>query len=209
MRWLTRVWDRVMVALRLRRPRPAILYVDRDGVGGRKPPEWLSAQWPDEGQHESWKREMRVFLWRASAGMDAGPGMIDMHPLGLSRHRESVPYLWPVNLQLAEASRRLGFSALARAAMPELPVAELRVIYDRHELEVGIEARRRVDLNQKTEAAWDARRMGGPFTYESAEQTTAVLTLGPFDGPADAQPLHSVAIMDGVGDTHQYARRKA
>ncbi len=204
--FLTNLYDRLLVALRLRRARPPILYVDRAGIGWCKPPEWLTAEWPDEGQHDAWKMDMRVFLWRAAHGLDPAPRVLDMRPLRISHHFEQVPRLWPVGQQLAEVSRRLGFQSLAKAAMPELHEDALRGIYDRHEQEAIVEARLMLDRNKTTAASWDAKRMGGPFTYETEEQTIGRFTLGPFEGAA-AQLNPLPLRLSDPPDTRQYARR--
>ena len=95
---LTRAWDHFFAP-----PRPPIVYLDGDGVGWRKRPEWQDASSPDEGQHDWAKRQMRIFLWRAHQHLqreattdvciESGVESIDMRVLGLGDRRETAPQL--------------------------------------------------------------------------------------------------------------------
>ena len=105
---------------------------------------------------------------------------------------ESVPTLYPVGQQLAEACRRLGFIQLARAAMPEMDDSALRVVYDKHEAEVMVEAQRRFDFCTKQAQNWDPARMGREFEFETVEQTAALLSFGPFEGKPENKPLRTL-----------------
>lgn len=164
-----------------------IVYTDPNGVGWTRHPNWQDADAPDEGQHDCWKREMRVFLWRALH--DHEDRRLDMRLVGLGTRVESVPNLFPVGMQLAEASRRLGFVSLAEAALPGVTERELRVVYDRHETSVLREAGRRAAHNAQTLQAWDPIRMGGPFVSDGFNDTVAELTLGSFERRAILLPL--------------------
>ncbi len=188
---LLNLWRRFLTWIRGEAPKslPPIVYVDRDGVGWTRHPDWLNGTHPDEGQHDSWKRDLRIFLWRAAHGLPDTPGSLNLKVLGLEDRYETVPFLMPVGQQLAEASRRLGFYQLAKAAMPEILDEDLQAVYARHELAVKAEAERMFAHNTKTLGTWDPVRMGGEFRFETVDQTVEMLTLGPFDGKPDNAPL--------------------
>jgi hypothetical protein len=172
---------------------PPIVYVDRDGVGWTRHPEWLLGEYPDEGQHDIWKREMRVFLWRALHGPEEA-GSMNIRVVGLEDRLETIPTLFPVGQQLAEASQRLGFMRLARAAMPEIADADLLKVHAKHEQAVKAEADRRHAHNTKTAETWPTH--AGPFHFDSREQTIALLTLGPPNGKPNNAPLNPINLKE-------------
>lgn len=161
--------------------KPPIKYIDGTGTGWREAPDYNEAWAPDHGQHEVWKREMRVWIWRVSRGMTA-PCAVNLFDVGLS----SVPdfrhygYADLMGLDLASVSRRLGFVYLAQAAYPDMDTATLRIAYEMHEANVHAEAERRAKLNAEHAATWNPDK--GPHVTDTFDQTVEVLTAGPFDG---------------------------
>lgn len=207
---LRRAWRALLAWVRgePERALPEIVYVDRDGVGWRERPEWQDADQPDRGQHDCWKRDMRVFLYRALLPDGAGEArVLDMRVVGLGNLVEIVPTLYPLGQQVADACRRLGFAELSRAAMPGLGDDDLRAIYDRQERAVAAEAERRRLVVAATGATWDEARMGYPHQHDDEEQTVALLTVGPFSRPGGA-PLLPLALDVPAGNTDEFTARR-
>lgn len=166
-------------------------YASSDGaeyVLFARPADYQDADKPDEGQHDIWKKDLRIALWRTIHG-PAEPGFMDMSPLGLGKRSEQVPVLYPFGEQLAGMCRKLGFLNLARAAMPEATEDQIRYAHSRNEIAIKEEATRRAQLNAATLASWDAARMGGRFSPETEDQTVSSLSLGPFQNPPGVAPL--------------------
>ena len=158
---------------------PLQLYIDENGVPWPRHPDHQNADQPDEGQHDIWKKDMRIFLWRTIHGPEQA-GSMPLAALGFGRRSEVVPVLFPVGEQLAAQSRKFGFLNLACAAMPEATPEQLRWAYERNEIAVLEEARVRRVRNERTAATWDVARMGYDHQYEEEAQTIAQLTLGAY-----------------------------
>ena len=144
--------------------------------------------------------------------IESGVESIDMRVLGLGDRRETAPQLWPVGLQLAEISRRLGFVPLALASGHglDLDLSALQRIHARHEEEVAREAQRRKDANDATAKNWNAARMGYSHTADPPEHTLATLTLGPFDArPAGAAELQDITLNAEATPVPAYTRSRA
>lgn len=160
-------------------------YISPDGaeyVLFARPADYQDADKPDDGQHDVWKKDLRIALWRSIHG-PVQPGLMDMSPLGLGRRSEQVPVLYPFGEQLAGECRKLGYLNLARAAMPEASDDEIQQAYHNNAQAVRDEAARRAQLNAATSASWDTARMGGRFSPETEDQTIASLSLGPLQNP--------------------------
>ena len=188
-------------------PKPRLVYVDADGVGWCRRPDYQDASEPDTGQHDTWKREMRVFLFRALNGESEASGMLDMRRVGVGERMENVPNLYPMGMQVADACRRLGFSRLARSAMPGISGDALELFYEKHEAAVVREAERRFADCVKLRDGWDEARMGRPFLFESVEETVALLTVGPLHGvdtPTLLVPFEPLAV---AGLSHDHFTR--
>lgn len=186
--WLARVWIRFLILIGRRWLAP---YVDGVGQGWRKPPEWLTSEWPDEGQWDGYKRDMRVFLYRADRQIVIGSDepnharnltASELRELGLGRAAAWAPRVWPMGEQLAGVCRELGFARFARASAGDfIEDSRLEAVYARHSEEVEREIVARRDALQ------EARRRGNivlptPEEEEAAAVSLrAVLDLGPFD----------------------------
>jgi len=208
---LTRLYDWLF-----HRSKPATWlapYVDPYGQGWRKPPEWLDPQYPDEGQHDWAKRELRIAIYRVVHGLSPEPGVLDIRKLHAGPRTETVPRLWPLGQQLAAACRNLGFLRLAHAAARDLCDDEaLLAFWEMANAEVAIEVTRRKEHNDETAAIWDPVKMGGPFTPDPPEHTLATLSLGPFDPVPDlAAPLRPFDLVTATmssPSTEQYTRQR-
>lgn len=153
---------------------------------------------PDVGQHDVWKRQMRLDLWRFLNGV-ADPGVIDLRDVGLrsptkGAHecRDYYGALLPLSPDICAASKRIGFRRLCMATgLIETPVsfdseAHMLGLYNLHLEAARREADRMYRLNTETAKNWPAAR--GPFVYDSVEITLSILSPGPFDGPEHYDP---------------------
>lgn len=195
-----------------RKPRPPIQYVGPDGVGWRHPPNWLEADYADVGQHDTWKREMRIFLLRAHACAaqdfeDPGTRSIDLAAFRLaatgwsgSGHTETVSVLWPMDEQLAGACRRLGFVRLAEAAVEpmELTLEDLEAIHRAARRAAEREARRRAEVNGISSQNWNEQHNGGPFQPDPPSATLAAFDPGPFEPLSPWPPLQPLRLHDAT-----------
>jgi hypothetical protein len=181
--------------------KPPIVYLDQDGCGWRELPDYADAHQPDWGQHETWKREMRVWLYRVLH--DHVSLSLNMKLVGLGSRTESVPVLLPMGLQLADACRRLGYRQLAEAAVPDLgtwvsdPEEALLRAFTQNARAVEEEADRREAMNARTRASWKPEHHGGAeFNPDSRETTVALLSVGEFDPASGAVliPIQSATI---------------
>lgn len=172
----------------------AQLYVDQNGVAWPRHPDHQNVDQPDEGQHDIWKKDMRIFLWRALWGPEE-PGVMALEPLGFGRRTETVPVLYPVGEQLAAQARKFGFPNLARAAMPEITEAQILNIYHRNEVAVRAEAQLRAERGARVATTWDEARMGYAYQVPLAEDVVAQLTLGPCETPLGAITLKPVPLL--------------
>ena len=202
--WLRGLWLSFLLLTRRRWLAP---YVDDQGQGWRERPDWQDATAPDRGQHESWKRDMRIFLHRYRNRLPEAPGVLPLSEVGLGDRLEQVPVLFPVGLQLAAVSRKLGYLALARAAMPEAEEAALLAAYSENEHRVQLEAVRRFAQNRKTAESWSPA--WGGFNPDSEEETVTLLTLGPLESVAGAAPLEPIRLSAAEPpDYRQFTRPK-
>lgn len=190
---------------------PAQLYIDADGVPWPQHPNYQDADLPDIGQHDIWKKDMRIFLWRTIHGPKQA-GAMALEPLGFGRRSEVVPVLFPVGDQLAAQSRKFGFLNLARAAMPEATDEQLRWAYERHEIAVREEARARRERAERHAANWDESRMGYPYQCDTEDQTVSQLTLGsytPVPGATTLQPLSLLPVNANPPSYTHFTRTKS
>lgn len=143
----------------------------------------------DCGQHDVWKRQMRLDLWRFLHGKHAA-GLIDLREVGLRSPSkgagECVDFhsaLFPLKPDACAASRRLGFRRLcvATGLAHSENDPELSEFYAAHNAAARAEAERAFAVNKATAQSWPEAR--GPFVYDSVEVTLSILALGPFDGP--------------------------
>lgn len=193
--WLYEVWmafrEWLGAVPALEEERPPIVWTDATGQGWRAAPDWQEAWSIDVGQHETWKIEMRVWLWRmthdrTNTVIDYGEPSLGISPRTDPRQTGNVMPL--MSEQLAQACRRLGYARLAEAAIGhgpyllELPKGAVERYYDEHEAAVNKEAQRRDTQNRATAERWNPAM--GTFTYETVEQTIDALTAGPFGGPS-------------------------
>jgi len=107
---------------------PADGHADEDGDPATAGPTTWSgsagdfyADAPDHGQHDTWKREALFAVWRFVHKPEGGA--FQRAPFGLdnvSSSPVSLGPLFPLDSGLAEASRRLGFLRLFRAALGQM-----------------------------------------------------------------------------------------
>lgn len=207
-RGLRQTWHR-FVCWVLRRP--PILFVDADGVGWRKPPHWQDPTWPDEGQHDWAKIQMRIHLWRVVHGLPETPDHLDMSEIGLGNRRGQVPYLWPLGNQLAEACRRLGYLRLAQAAASDFADGkDFRRAWTQACRAAEEEAKRREKVNERTAYNWDPE-VNGELVTPSYKETVAEFTPGAFDRPdLDlAKPLKPIDLQPPPRSTTYTSRRRS
>lgn len=175
-------------------PQPPTVFVDDSGVAWPRHPDYQNADKPDEGQHDVWKKDLRIALWRFLNDRTT-PGVLNLEPLGFGRRSESVPVLFPVGEQLAQKCRTLGFFNLAKASMPEATLDELNRFHAANEQAVQVEAQARFERTSATAKSWDATRMGYAYTAPTFQETVQALTLGPFTGASDsAEPLQPIPL---------------
>lgn len=215
---LLATWSRFLSWLRGDMPaldKPEIRYVDADGVGWTATPDYHESWHPDEGQHETWKREMRIWLWHAQ---HPSARSVDLRDLGLSRTPRVQPLPLsplPMGSDLAASCRRLGFARLALAAGARdmgWTFDAIKDLHEHHEDAVFVEARRRFEVNTARAKTWDVPARG-PFIFDSAVDTVALLSCGEFGGPlipqgrtlAPLEPLRVSADADASAFTR--ARR--
>lgn len=156
-------------------------------------PNYHDADQPDEGQHDVWKKDLRIAIWRYLHGTPE-PGTLSLAPLGLGPRTERVPVLFPLGEQLAEVSRKFGFLNLAEAAMPEAKREQLVEFYQQNAAAVRVEAAERCARNAATGETWDESRMGRTFTFDSESQVIRALSLGPLERPAGAVVLNPIKL---------------
>lgn len=197
-------WGRRLLGMEEAAERPPILWVDDSGGGWRQPPDWQEPHYEDIGQHDTWKREMRIFLWRVRGGGSPLPGVVNLRDVGLSdtSRPQAVPRLWPVGVQLAEASRRLGFLRLAQAAMPEADAEWLRCVWLEHARKVEEEAESRRSTIEEINRRGPVPSRTTPD--EAAREARIDLDIGPLDLPDDEPraPLRSLDVAQPARPEH-------
>lgn len=200
---------------RLEAEKPPIRYTDPDGVGWRAPPDWHEPYTPDEGQHDMWKREMRLWLWRMRTGHEASRCNLKDAGIAVRDQWQNAGFLLPAGSELASAARRLGFLRLARAATGEDPqwgTDELRMYYDRHQAAARALAQELYTGNAERAKTWDTVARG-PFNFDSEETTFSMLDFGSFmadpfvpDGKA-LQPLKPFELPTASADWRAFTRQ--
>jgi len=174
--------------------KPPLVYVDPNGQGWTRSPDYQDAEAPDDGQNDVWKWEMRFAMWRYVNGY-TGAGSYSLRDAGLSPHadiRGRGP-LFPLGTDLACACRRLGYVRLAMAtglfdrSHRDDTESVLAGFYDENEAAVRAEAEDQHARNVATHANWNENR--GPFTFDTVEQTISMYTLGPVDAHANVPPM--------------------
>lgn len=187
--------------------RPRELYVDESGVSWPRHPNYQDPDQPDEGQHDVWKKDLRIAIWRFQHSLYA-PGSINLEPVGFGRRSEAVPHLFPLGEQLAAKCRTLGFLNLAKAAMPEATEYDLRKFQEANEQAVRDEAQARYMRGLRTQETWDPVKMGYSFEAPSVQETIQSLTTGPFVGATEtAEPLTPVPLTE-ASHYSNYTREK-
>ena len=162
-------------------PRPPMVYF-QDGVGYTEAPDYLEAWSPDKGQHDLIKMDMRLAMWRYQNGHH-GAGVVDVHAAGASYRPESryVGALFPVTPDLAEGSRRLGYSRLVAATGLRVSAESEAEFWSTNEETAKAFAAVNYAANAKTAASWPAHM--GRFAHDSEAEVLRAYTLGEPDGP--------------------------
>lgn len=167
---------------------PPIRHVDADGTGWRAPPDWHEPYQPDEGQHDMWKREMRLWLWRMATKHEESRCNLRDAGVTVRDQWQNAGVRLPAGLDLAMACRRLGFLRLAQAAMPEASPSFLASCWEQHEAAARAQAAAQYARCAEIAKTWDPVTRGGPFIFDTEEQTHAMLTFGAFDEPPAVPP---------------------
>lgn len=168
--WIRRVLGQEKPAL----PPPFIMPEDSDQPHFR-----------DYGQHDIWKRDMALALWRLKHDT-LGPSTVDLAKVGLTPRScmHHLGPLLPLSVDLCAASRRIGFMRLAVASGVTLPSEQIVWLYEAHHTEAHAEAIRRFEVNKKR------AEQVGEFPFDSIEATEKLFDLGPLDPPQEgAVPL--------------------
>jgi hypothetical protein len=193
-------------------PKPPIKFVDSEGVGWRERPDYMEPWQPDTGQHETWKREMRVAVLRWRRG-ERGQGNVNLAAYDLGERNVPVPMLFPLHMQLADACRRLGFSQLAECSVPDAPMTreEIERFWTEQETAAATEAELREARGRATASTWDTTSRG-EFVYALAAEALPLLTVGPIDGAPTRHPrasLQPVNLTLESRDRNTYMQPKA
>jgi hypothetical protein len=192
---------------------PPIRHVDADGTGWRAPPDWHEPYQPDEGQHDMWKREMRLWLWRMANHHEALRCNLRDAGITLRDQWQNAGALLPAGMDLAMAARRLGFLRLAQAAMPNASPSFLASCWEQHEAAAKAQAADQYARCAEVAKTWDPVTRGGPFRFDTEEQTLAMLTFGAFDVPPtvppgrEVQPLIPFQALTEAGDWRAHTRQ--
>lgn len=193
-------------------PKPPIKFVDSEGVGWRERPDYMEPWQPDTGQHETWKREMRLAVLRWRRG-EYAQGNVNLADYDLGERNVPIPMLFPLHMQLSDACRRLGFAQLAACSVPDAPLSreEIERMWAEQEAAAVAEADLREARGRATAATWDTATRG-EFVYATAAEALPLLTAGPLDGAPTKHPrmpLQPVNLALEARDRNTYMQPKA
>lgn len=207
--WLLRILPPALTQLPAP-PAPPIVFTDESGVGWREMPDYLDPWYADRGQHDTWKREMRLAVLRWRKG-NTTQGTVDLRDYGLSEQprRTPVPMLIPFHVQLADACRRLGFYPLYLSAVEDGEEEEARALWLAAEAGATAEAEARFARNSAVASKWDVATRG-PFVFESVEEVRAMHTCGPFLGDATPRPRSPLLplVLQAASDPSTYMHQR-
>lgn len=168
--------------------RPSTYYRHPDGDRADQP----EAQ--DLGQHDIWKREMYLTLWRAERDL-TGPALIDLHTVGLTPSRQISMYsaLYPLTPDFCAAVRRIGGERLAQSTGRPGAVETWCRVEREHRAAAQAEAERRYAINQETAKKWNPAN--GAFVFDEVSDTLRLFSV---DAEHDAERLraHPLSILN-------------
>lgn len=170
-------------------PPPPMLYTDPSGQGWAQAPDYQESHAPDIGQHDVWKRELRLALWRYSQGK-YDQAMYDRRDAGITRFSDPKVYgpLFPVMADVSCACRRVGFARLARAAMPGVTNETLAAFWTENEVTARVSAAAQHAQCVKTNAEVQA------ITFGTEDELFGMKSLGPINAHDQYGPLVPFAV---------------
>lgn len=161
---------------------PPIVYTDESGVGWTRAPDYQEAWSEDIGQHDTWKREMRLaYLRWTRKEYDMGGADLRDYGLSASPRRVPIPPLFPLHTQLAEACRRLGFMQLFISANPDATAEDANRMWEEQEAVAQETADTRYNARVLLKSTWDEVARG-PCDVTPYADILRLLSVGPFEG---------------------------